>query len=132
MFARVNWRHFDWVLLFVVLVLCGFSVAMIYSATHNSPDLADYWQRQVNFVGIGLVALFLVALLDYRQLSLLAVPSFIVFILLLVAVYFFGDTQGSAPGQFYAPHGIAINSRGEIFVVDSYNHRVQKFIPKTN
>ena len=95
MFARINWRHFDWLLLFVVLVLCGFSVAMIYSATHNSPDLADYWQRQVNFVGIGLVALFLVALLDYRQLSLLAVPSFIVFILLLVAVYFFGDTQGS-------------------------------------
>jgi len=95
MFARINWRHFDWPLLFVVLVLCSFSVAMIYSATHNSPDLADYWQRQVNFVGIGLVALFFVALLDYRQLSLLAVPSFIMFILLLVAVYFFGDTQGS-------------------------------------
>lgn len=44
----------------------------------------------------------------------------------------FGDAQGTASGQFYAPHGIAINNRGEIFVVDSYNHRVQKFIPKTN
>lgn len=40
----------------------------------------------------------------------------------------FGDTQGTAPGQFYAPHGIALNSRGEIFVVDTYNHRVQKFV----
>ncbi|MCB1275479.1 hypothetical protein [Prosthecobacter sp.] len=39
----------------------------------------------------------------------------------------FGDTQGTEPGQFYAPHGIAISPRGEIFVVDSYNHRVQKF-----
>ena len=37
------------------------------------------------------------------------------------------ETQGAAPGQFSAPHGIAINSRGEIFVVDTYNHRVQKF-----
>lgn len=39
----------------------------------------------------------------------------------------FGDTQGKEPGQFYAPHGIAISPRGEIFVVDSYNHRIQKF-----
>ncbi|MEZ5384913.1 MAG: hypothetical protein R3F13_05305 [Prosthecobacter sp.] len=39
----------------------------------------------------------------------------------------FGDTQGTEPGQFYAPHGIAISPRGEIFVVDSYNHRIQKF-----
>ncbi len=108
MFARVNWRHFDWVLLFVVMVLCGFSVAMIYSATHNSPDLADYWQRQVNFVGIGLVALFLIALLDYRHLSLLAVPSFLVFILLLVAVYFFGDTQGSGSQSWISIGGTLV------------------------
>lgn len=39
----------------------------------------------------------------------------------------FGDTQGKEPGQFYAPHGIAISPRGEIFVVDSFNHRIQKF-----
>lgn len=35
--------------------------------------------------------------------------------------------QGTKPGEFYAPHGIAVNSRDELFVVDSYNHRVQKF-----
>lgn len=34
--------------------------------------------------------------------------------------------QGTKAGEFYAPHGIAINSRDELFVVDSYNHRVQK------
>jgi tripartite motif-containing protein 71 len=39
----------------------------------------------------------------------------------------FGDTQGKEPGQFYAPHGIAINSKGTVFVVDTYNHRIQKF-----
>jgi len=95
MFARINWRHFDWPLLTVVLVLCGVSVAMIYSATHNSPDLSGYWLLQVQFVGIGLAALFVVAVFDYRQLSLLAVPAFILFLISLVAVYFFGDTQGS-------------------------------------
>lgn len=96
MFTRINWRHFDWLLLFVVLILCGVSVAIIYSATRNSPDLVDYWQRQVNFVGIGLVALFFVAMLDYRQLSILAVPAFLVFIASLVGVYFFGDAQGGS------------------------------------
>lgn len=95
MFARINWRHFDWLLLVVVLALCGISVAMIYSATHNSPTLMDYWLLQVQFVGIGLVALFVVAMFDYRQLSLLAVPAFIAFIISLIAVFFFGDTQGS-------------------------------------
>lgn len=39
-----------------------------------------------------------------------------------------GETQGTGDAQFYAPHGVAINSRKELFVVDSYNHRVQKFV----
>lgn len=39
----------------------------------------------------------------------------------------FGAEQGTLPGQFLAPHGVAINSRGQLYVVDAYNHRVQKF-----
>ncbi len=96
MFTRIYWRHFDWLLLGVVLLLCGVGVAVIYSATRNSPDLVDYWQRQINFIGIGLVALFAVALFDYRQLSLLAVPAFLAFILSLILVYLFGDAQGGS------------------------------------
>lgn len=38
--------------------------------------------------------------------------------------------QGKEPGQFSAPHGIAISAAGELFVVDSYNHRIQKFTTK--
>ena len=35
--------------------------------------------------------------------------------------------QGTKPGQFYAPHGIALDSHGNLYVVDAYNHRIQKF-----
>ena len=35
--------------------------------------------------------------------------------------------QGAKPGQFYAPHGIALDSHGHLYVVDAYNHRIQKF-----
>ena len=39
----------------------------------------------------------------------------------------FGEDQGTEPGQFLAPHGLAIDRRGDLYVVDAYNHRIQKF-----
>jgi sugar lactone lactonase YvrE len=34
---------------------------------------------------------------------------------------------GSKEGQFIAPHGIAADKSGNLYIVDSFNHRVQKF-----
>lgn len=36
-------------------------------------------------------------------------------------------SAGTKPGEFYAPHGLALDSQGHLFVVDAYNHRIQKF-----
>lgn len=38
-------------------------------------------------------------------------------------------TEGSAPGQFKGPRGVALDPRGDIYVVDEGNFRVQKFTP---
>jgi sugar lactone lactonase YvrE len=38
-----------------------------------------------------------------------------------------GTGQGSKPGEFIVPHALAADGRGHLYVVDSYNHRVQKF-----
>jgi DNA-binding beta-propeller fold protein YncE len=38
----------------------------------------------------------------------------------------FGE-EGTEPGQFYAPHGLAIDSQGCLYIVDAFNHRIQKF-----
>lgn len=35
--------------------------------------------------------------------------------------------EGTEPGKFYAPHGVAIDRHGSLYVVDSFNHRIQKF-----
>ena len=35
--------------------------------------------------------------------------------------------QGSAPGQFNTPHGLAFDSQGRLFVVDRGNNRIQIF-----
>lgn len=39
----------------------------------------------------------------------------------------FGEDQGTQPGQFLAPHGLAVDLRGNLYVVDAFNHRIQKF-----
>lgn len=36
-------------------------------------------------------------------------------------------TAGTEAGQFHTPHGLVIDSRDDLYVVDSQNHRVQKF-----
>ncbi|MBX7164866.1 MAG: hypothetical protein K1X74_00835 [Pirellulales bacterium] len=35
--------------------------------------------------------------------------------------------EGTEAGEFYAPHGLAIDSHGHLYVVDAFNHRIQKF-----
>ncbi|WZO98813.1 NHL repeat-containing protein [Isosphaeraceae bacterium EP7] len=36
-------------------------------------------------------------------------------------------SEGTKPGEFLAPHGLAFDSHGHLFVVDAFNHRIQKF-----
>ena len=38
----------------------------------------------------------------------------------------FGE-RGTKPGQFYAPHALAFDSRGNLYIVDASNNRIQKF-----
>src|SRR4249920_316405 len=40
--------------------------------------------------------------------------------------------RGPAPGQLAQPQGIALDSAGDVYVVDWSNHRVQKFDPEGN
>jgi sugar lactone lactonase YvrE len=43
--------------------------------------------------------------------------------------YLFGlGGGGSKPGEFSRPHGMALDSRGHLYVADSGNHRIQKFV----
>ena len=95
MFQNANWKQFDWVLLGIVLLLCLLSFAMIYSATMKT-ELTDFWVRQVGFAVAGVLAVFVVAAIDYRQLSLLAVPAFLLFIASLFVVLLFGEAQGGS------------------------------------
>jgi len=93
---RSSWRNFDWPLFWAVLLLCGIGIGMIYSATFSTEDLKDLWLRQAILAGAGIIGLLVIALIDYRQLEILALPAFIIFMLSLVAVELFGVNQGGS------------------------------------
>lgn len=41
----------------------------------------------------------------------------------------FGGKAGTLPGEFEQPHGIAVDSRGRIYVAENRGRRVQRFVP---
>jgi rod shape determining protein RodA len=90
-----RWRQFDVVLLLAALLLVGYGVAMIHSAT-CSPDCARFFPpstwavRQVLYAVVGLTLLAFVTLVDYRIYRALAYPAFVFSLLCLALVLVVG------------------------------------------
>lgn len=108
MIDRQLWRHFDWLMLSTVLMLALIGLAMIYSATFRTEELADYWIRQTWFLLSGMVLLLAVSLVDYRHLDVLALPAFFVYLGSLIAVFLFGETQGSGSQRWISVSGTLV------------------------
>ena len=91
------WRHFDYVLLLVTILLTAYGVVMIYSANQGSPDpeLQDLWRRQaiLGVAGIGVVFLLAVFPRDYQWLGDFWWLAYLVAVVLLVLVLFFGQVD---------------------------------------
>ena len=92
-----DWRHFDYVLLVVVVLLTVLGVVLIYSANAGSPDenLRGLWRRQATFgvVGVGFVFLLAVVPRNYQWLGDFWWLIYVVAVGLLVLVLFFGQSQ---------------------------------------
>ncbi len=62
------WQDFDWALLAAAVLLCAVGLTEIYSSTKN--QAADtYLLRQMAWILVGIVFLFVVAALDYHVIS---------------------------------------------------------------
>lgn len=86
-------RHFDHLLLFVVVALMGLGLIMVYSASSvtslaTMSDGLYYFKRQLVWVITGLLAMLGFSLFPYQKLEKLAVPllGLSVFLLILVLV----------------------------------------------
>ncbi|HJW82782.1 MAG TPA: FtsW/RodA/SpoVE family cell cycle protein [Anaerolineae bacterium] len=68
-YARVAWRHFDWLMLIVISLLTIIGILMINSATLDAlpgTDLAEATRKQAQFALLGLGVYLGAAAIDYR------------------------------------------------------------------
>ena len=101
-------RYADYSLGLVAVVLSAIGVALNYSATwrileFNGQDPATFAKRQILFVVIGIVVMLAAAFLDYRLYRDFANPAYLVVMLALVGVLFFGVERNGARAWYELP-----------------------------
>ena len=90
------WRKFDFILIGLALVIITYGIVMIYSATQSTIDLTLLWRTQLIRAGFGLVAMLVVAAVDYRYYRALSPVLYIGIVLLLFALLIAGElTSGT-------------------------------------
>ena len=88
-------RDYDWWLLAIVAAICALGVIEIYSATHGSV-LVGMHTRQIRWIIIGTVLMFIFSRLDYHVILDQAPILYIVGILALTAGLLFGHRRFGA------------------------------------
>jgi rod shape determining protein RodA len=96
MVRGLNWKHFDFWLFGMVIVLSVFGVAMIRSAIAGNEVLADLVNRQMIYIGISFVIIFGLTLVNYRYWSSLARLMYWFAVLSLVVIYVYGTARYGA------------------------------------
>lgn len=85
--------HVDLPLLCALVILLGFGLMVLYSATNQ--NLLEV-RRQVSFIGVAFIVMFVVAQFDVRWLKLWAPWMFLGGVMLLGAVLAFGEVTNGA------------------------------------
>src|SRR5271169_3891135 len=88
-------RDYDWWLLAILAAICALGVVEIYSATHGSA-LAGMHMKQVRWLVIGFVLMFVLSRLDYHMIMDQAPVLYIVGLVALTAVLLMGHTRFGA------------------------------------
>jgi cell division protein FtsW len=89
--VRRERHHVNYALLTAVLALVAIGVVMVYSASSvqsylASSDPAAQGMQQAIWAVLGLLAMLLASRVDFRLLRYLAIPAYVVTVILLVAV----------------------------------------------
>jgi cell division protein FtsW len=97
---RIAGKIDPWLLIAVIALLC-IGVVMVFSsssfvAASYTGDAGYYFQRELMWVGLGLIALLVTMRIDYRYWRRLSVAGMIVVLPLLVVVLKFGVTAYGA------------------------------------
>ncbi len=94
-------RSFDWILFSLAALLIAFGLVLLYSLTLNveKPDIATF-RQQLLFAGLGIFAMLLVSMVDYRYLRSYGWVFFVCGAFLLIGVVLFGTEIRGAKSWF--------------------------------
>ncbi|MDO9578900.1 MAG: rod shape-determining protein RodA [Candidatus Cloacimonadales bacterium] len=92
-------RNFDWFIFILLLCLILFGVIAIYSASANKIgddlEVENYYIKQIFWVFISLILLYLIFKTPYNLIEILVVPAYFLTIILLVLVLFLPEIKGA-------------------------------------
>ena len=91
-------RNLDWILL-TVFLLTGVGLVLIASATHTEAlrtGVNYFVQRQGLFLSVDVLLVILLLRLDYHVLKQVALPLYVITLILLLGVMFFGHSTMGA------------------------------------
>ena len=88
-------RDYDWWLVALTFAICGVGVLEIWSATHAS-YLAGMHKHQLEWIGLGVVLMFLLSRLDYHLIMDQAPILYLIAIVALIAVLALGHSRFGA------------------------------------
>ena len=98
-----SFRDFDWALLSLLGVLSVISVLEIRSATAMT-KFHGFDHKQIGFLAVGLLLMFLISLVDYHRLVDIAPWAWGVSLVALMAVKFFGTRVMGGKRWINIPH----------------------------
>lgn len=89
---RKAFKKFDFILLLTVLLLCIYGIIMIKSATLSFENNRNVIVQTLATV-LGFIGILVLVLMDYQIIGKLYIPVYVISILLLIAVAFFGTGE---------------------------------------
>ncbi len=97
-------RYFDWILFVAVALLLCFGLVTLYSIGLGGENISlSNFNKQLIFAAIGLTALFVLSVINYRWWADAVHLGYAGVALLLILVLFFGSTISGTTGWFVLP-----------------------------
>lgn len=94
---RRLFANFDWVLLLLLLLVCGMAFFSLYSATYPpKPMVMPLYLKQCYLLLIGFSGFIFLISFDYQELHSWNYPMYVLILLLLIVAFFLGKSAGGA------------------------------------
>lgn len=123
---QINYKlqdKFDLSIFIPVLFLIIIGLLAVYSSTVNHPVASGNFQKQLSWAIVSLVAFFVVYSIPQQLFKMLAVPSYIFSIVLLLVVLFAGKTvYGSKSWMSIGPFGFQPSEFAKLGMILCLSH----------